>query len=233
MDELGQLSYSEKCRRFYLLSKYGEEKQEAKPPEIAQVEVMKETKLPEIGHVDAKQASSAPPLEKKPFEYYLRWDLSMDELGQLSYSEKCRRFYLLSKYGEVKQEAKPPGTSRLKELPPEPAKPMNLISDLVQQANSIDISDFQVQLLKLNHQLVQSHLKRIGMIKFNFSPPYILSGIFDLSRKYKFKQPTIKLDSFIDDRLNRKSFDSGFSMNRIQCYAIGYNIFNPKLKLLK
>ena len=35
-------------------------------------------------------------LLKKPFEYYLRWDLSDAELQQLKYSEKARRYHLLT-----------------------------------------------------------------------------------------------------------------------------------------
>ena len=35
---------------------------------------------------------------KQAFEYYLRWDLPDDELEQLSYAEKARRFYILKSY---------------------------------------------------------------------------------------------------------------------------------------
>jgi hypothetical protein len=122
---------------------------------------------------------------KKPFEYYLRWDLTPLALEQLSFSEKSRRFFLLSADGEIKhQEAKPPDQvqviGEVEELPPEPAaKPTNLIKDLTQQADFIDILEFQVQLLKLNHQLVHSHFNIIQKRKY-FDFLFLLGNIFKL-----------------------------------------------------
>ena len=44
---------------------------------------------------------------KQAFEYYLRWDLPDDELEQLSYAEKARRYYILKSYGaSLNDEAK-------------------------------------------------------------------------------------------------------------------------------
>jgi hypothetical protein len=54
---------------------------------------------PEVIH-DAQEALDL----KKPFEYYLRWDLTPLELEQLSFSEKSRRFFLLSTDGEIKHQ---------------------------------------------------------------------------------------------------------------------------------
>jgi hypothetical protein len=50
--------------------------------------------------VEFKKVEFEPPklhstVRKKPIEYYLRWDLSDEELEELNYSEKCRRFYFL------------------------------------------------------------------------------------------------------------------------------------------
>ena len=270
MNELEQLSYSEKCRRFYLLSKYGEINLESKPPEMAHDAVDQEAKPPETAHDAVKKkakslGTSQAEVEQEvntpgtaPVE--INQEVNPPGIAHIEINQEANPPEIA--YGIVKQESKSPGTSQaevkqevkspntahdavnqgtkpaeisqLKGLPPEPAKPMNLISDLVQQASSIDIPTFQVKLLKLNHQLVHSHLKQIEMKKFNFSPSNILRRIYDLSSKNQLKQSAIRLDSAIDDRSNRKNLRGSFSLTTNQCYAtIDYDIFNPKLKLLK
>lgn len=189
------------------------------------------------------------PKEKKPFEYYLTWDLPVDELEQLTYSEKSRRFYFLTNHGEIKKEAEPPEpiiVSTEIELYHEPLKPMNLITDLIQQANRIDIPNYQIELLKLNHQLTHSYLKTLEMKKFDFSPVMILKGRFDFFRQFKFKQSAINLDkkvakseqiiekSVINSQMQRNTlnFRGKFSLNTcVPRHQIDLNIFNPKISL--
>lgn len=183
--------------------------------------------------------------EKKPFEYYLRWDLPMDELDELTYAEKYRRFYLLNTFGESKKE--PEKTIEAVQAenihqphPLELVKPMNLISDLVHQANQIDIPKFQVHLLKLNHQLTQSYLKRLELRKFDASPSIILRGLFEFPRRYQLRQPAINLDAVIkltpirvdsNAKRNEKCHRGSFSLNTNRYHQLDLNIFNPKLHL--
>jgi hypothetical protein len=198
----------------------------------------------EITAVVKSNSQEAPDL-KKPFEYYLRWDLKTIELEKLSFSEKSRRFYLFSKYGEIKnQESKPPDQvqvlGEVYELPPEPAaKPANLITNLMQQADFIDIPEFQIQLLKLNHQLVQSNLNRIEKRKFSLSSANILRGLFDFSAKNNLKLPAIDLDvvaskvKVASEQWSKKKYPDPIEIKTKSYNPIDFTRFNPKLILLK
>lgn len=113
--------------------------------------------------------------DKKPFEWYLRWDLPHGELEKLTYSEKARRFYHLSNFGEVFIEVEPPEAIELTEdhqdpdteilkqpeLLKQPIVPVNQLSDLVKQANQVNVPQTQMHLLKLNSLLNCSFLNRL------------------------------------------------------------------------
>lgn len=124
---------------------------------------------------------------KKPFEYYLKWQLPVEEIECLTYTEKSQRFYHLTTFGECAEakEAEPPEIilelERVEPVKEQETKficavpviqtykkpspitqkniPMNLLSDLIHQANQIDTCHFQMVLLKMNSIFVCSFLK--------------------------------------------------------------------------
>lgn len=148
--------------------------------------------------------------EKKPFEWYLRWDLSDYELETLSYAEKARRFYHLTNYGEVQLQPETAEERRVEQSetcceavgfyhlpikPPEEEKPINLITDVLNQ--TIDIPSHLMHLLKKNHHLTSSFLRNLPPRKEDLTITSMLRGRINYStlvvaKKY-FMTPVIKL----------------------------------------
>lgn len=129
---------------------------------------------------------------REEVEWFMRWDLTVDELASLSYSQKARRFYVLTttKESEVIQLNKNVNSNAnvldaqliQSPEPPEPntmikmdltlefkhpiIKPMNILSELVAAADRIDINAHQIYLLRRNHELTISFIeKQMSLIK--------------------------------------------------------------------
>ena len=129
--------------------------------------------------VHSEFAQTSEVQEKKTFNWYLRWDLPDEELENLSYSEKTRRFYHLSTFGEFAlpaeeeaSEAQPrrfqlednkiftTGNSRTSDIVITGNRSAsNLILDLALHVHRIDIPKFQVELLKCNILFICGFLK--------------------------------------------------------------------------
>lgn len=151
--------------------------------------------------------------EKKPFEWYLRWNLPAEELEKLSYSEKARRFYILTNIDETPFFTDPPppevenGHSQdqdnnldhqqVQVFQPahiEPYKPINLLSSIIATSNAIDIPKLQMYLLKMNQRLTYSLTKRLEANKFDYSPQSCLRGQIDFSALIN-PRPSVSLDA--------------------------------------
>ena len=133
-----------------------------------------------------------------PFECCLKWDLTTEELKGLSYSEKARRFYILTNQGEfvkdnedshalepqtqkdsvvaLSEQANETETSKIsRELSPinelavVPFKPMNYLHDLKIQCDEFDVHKIEFIIMKKNSKLAMSFLQKLDKFQLKLT----------------------------------------------------------------
>ena len=121
------------------------------------------------------------PPSVKSFEYYLRWDLPDEELEQLSYSEKAKRYYILTNPPAIKVDAPQLGEKESSN----PTVPLEQDQALLESANEPIIrpdSNLKVELLK--------EATKLDVITFDQAPTHIeLARIPSIPPEHPSKPP--------------------------------------------
>lgn len=206
-------------------------------------------------------------------KWYLRWDLSSEELESLSYSEKVRRFFILSncmKRNDLVIEPSEPPEIESQEgeesfshdrdgdhdkiddndenndiqikvhqqmiRPIESPKPINCLSSIISKSNSINIPQFQIDLLKMNQSLTLSLTSRLEAKKFDYSPQSCMKGKIDFSNFMKQRIP-INLDwkpnVIVQEYNGHHHHNHNNSDNIVELYKVQCDLLDTSYKIIQ
>ena len=163
---------------------------------------------------------------QKTFEYFLKWNLSMEELEKLTYAEKSRRFYHLEKHGEAKMYQDPPE---------EQFKDVQISSGKQEQPPEFDTNEYahfdQEPLTNQTEFIINTCGKVLldedpNDAAINKKPLNILSELVKLANNIdisSIQMNLLKMNSLLTCSLLKETYSKRFKINLTEILKLSFN----------